>query len=293
MLVKLARLTRDLLVVNVDPSRAADPEIAADAERDRLVTLASRFSTEDLMRAFEVLTKAESDIRGSAHPRYHLEMALLRWIHLRKLVPISDLIRGIEKGTPIQPARGPLAAGSATAARPAAPAPRAPSANAAIVKAVEARQESSARGTAALPAAPSPAQSSTPVAPGDLKDAFLEEIRTTKKYFYGTVVAQAHRIDVESDRVVFTFAPAQRSLRVQFDQSRTQLEALASQLSGRRMAVVSVEGGAATPAAGAAAAPAAPAVDRQAELRQQALSDSGVQAMLDVFAAEIKDVEEM
>jgi hypothetical protein len=27
-------------------------------------------------------------------------------------------------------------------------------------------------------------------------------------------------------------------------------------------------------------------------LRQQALADSGVQAMLDVFAAEIKDVEE-
>jgi len=28
-------------------------------------------------------------------------------------------------------------------------------------------------------------------------------------------------------------------------------------------------------------------------LREQALADSGVQAMLDVFAAEIKDVEEM
>ena len=32
--------------------------------------------------------------------------------------------------------------------------------------------------------------------------------------------------------------------------------------------------------------------DRQSDLRQQALADSGVQAMLDVFAAEIKDVEE-
>jgi hypothetical protein len=33
--------------------------------------------------------------------------------------------------------------------------------------------------------------------------------------------------------------------------------------------------------------------DRQSELRQQALADTSVQAMLDVFAAEIKDVEEM
>ena len=33
--------------------------------------------------------------------------------------------------------------------------------------------------------------------------------------------------------------------------------------------------------------------DRKAELKQQALADSSVQAMLDVFAAEIRDVEEI
>ena len=42
-----------------------------------------------------------------------------------------------------------------------------------------------------------------------------------------------------------------------------------------------------------AAVPELPAQDKQAELRQRALADSGVQAMLDVFAAEIKDVEEI
>ncbi|MGB2713201.1 MAG: DNA polymerase III subunit gamma/tau, partial [Vicinamibacterales bacterium] len=82
---ELARLTRDLLVVTVDRKRVTDPEIAAEGERDRIVSLAGRFSQEDLMRAFDVLTKAEFDIRASMYPRYHLEMALLRWIHLRKL----------------------------------------------------------------------------------------------------------------------------------------------------------------------------------------------------------------
>ena len=85
---ELARLTRDLVIVKIDPSRANDPEIAAEGERDRRLGVAAQFSTEDLMRAFDLLTKAEFDIRGSAHPRYHLEMALLRWIHLRKLVPL-------------------------------------------------------------------------------------------------------------------------------------------------------------------------------------------------------------
>jgi len=46
------------------------------------------------------------------------------------------------------------------------------------------------------------------------------------------------------------------------------------------------------PAAGGT--PDAPAAEgKKAALREQALADSGVQAMLDVFAAEIKDVEEM
>ena len=66
------------------------------------------------------------------------------------------------------------------------------------------------------------------------------------------------------------------------------------------MAVVAAEGAAgAPPQASAATSPSAadakpPLPDRQQDvLKQQALADTGVQAMLDVFAAEIKDVEEM
>jgi hypothetical protein len=130
-----------------------------------------------------------------------------------------------------------------------------------------------------------------PVGAAELKDAFLAEVRKSKKFFYGTVVAQAQRIDIDGDRVVFTFGPQHRALRGQLDQTRAWLDALASQLSGRKMTVASAEGGAQSrpatpPAAGA------PEKDRQSDLRQQALADSGVQAMLDVFAAEIKDVEE-
>ncbi len=73
---------------------SSDPEIAGEGERDRLTALAGRFSREDLLRAFDLLTRAESEIRTAAQPRYHLEMALLRWIHLRKLMPIEDLIAG-------------------------------------------------------------------------------------------------------------------------------------------------------------------------------------------------------
>src|SRR5687767_2144302 len=138
---ELARLTRDMLVINVDPSRLEDPEIAADSERPRLKTIAAQFSAEDLMRAFEVFTKAEYEIRSSAYPRFHLEMALLRWIHLRKLVPLSDLIDGLAAGVP---------AAKSASAKPAINRPAPPSlapmpspaarSTAATVKALEARK---------------------------------------------------------------------------------------------------------------------------------------------------------
>ena len=133
-----------------------------------------------------------------------------------------------------------------------------------------------------------------------MKEAFLAEVQKSKKFFYGTVIAQAQKIEIHTDRVVLTYAPQHRALRAQLDQMRVWLEEVASRIAGSRMSVVGAEGAStATASAGRAAAVAGegPALnnppDRQSALKQQALADSGVQAMLDVFAAEIKEVEEM
>jgi hypothetical protein len=142
------------------------------------------------------------------------------------------------------------------------------------------------------------AASATPaqaVPPGPFKEAFLEDVRKAKKFFHGTVVAMAQRIEHEDDRIVFTFGPHHRALRVQLDQNRADLEERASRLAGRRIAIVSAEALPTAPPGKPAASPGRPTGapdDRKTELTQQALEDSGVQAMLDVFAAEIKDVEE-
>jgi hypothetical protein len=61
--------------------------------------------------------------------------------------------------------------------------------------------------------------------------------------------------------------------------------------------VTAVDGEGAGPVKGGdargAAAGAVGQSDKQSELKQKAMSDSGVQAMLDVFNADIKEVEEM
>jgi hypothetical protein len=61
-------------------------------------------------------------------------------------------------------------------------------------------------------------------------------------------------------------------------------------LAGRRITIVG--GQVDAPAAPPAAAGQKPA-DKKAALREQALADAGVQTMLEVFPAEIRDVEEM
>jgi hypothetical protein len=123
-----------------------------------------------------------------------------------------------------------------------------------------------------------------------LKDGLLAEIRRSKAVFYNTVVAQAQRIEAAADRVTFTFSASQRALRDALDQNRPWLEAIAAQTAGRKIAIVSLQNGAA-PEKPADVAPAPE--DKKSALRREALADRGVQALLEVFPAEIRDIEEM
>jgi DNA polymerase-3 subunit gamma/tau len=293
---ELSRLVRDLLVLSVDPSRVGDPEIAGESERGRLTALAARFSREDLLRAFDLLTRADDDIRRcTAPPRYHLEMTLLRWIYLRKLVPIEDLIAGSGSGSP----RADVGAASRSSHAGRKTPPPLPGATAQASSPHAGRPGSGGAadggGQRPSPAAPvwqRPAGAS-PVggqATGDFKDALLAEIRRTKSVFYNTVVAQAQKIEVEPDHVTFTFSTTQGALRSMVDQNRAWLESLAQQVTGRKVLVTSTNG---TETAVVPPANAAPETDRKSALRQRAMADAGVQALLEVFPAEIRDVEEM
>jgi DNA polymerase-3 subunit gamma/tau len=311
----LSRVVRDLLVLNVDPSRASDPEIAGEAERDAVVALAARFSREDLLRAFDLLTRAEFDIRSAAQPRYHLEMALLRWMHLRKLMPIEDLIaaaggnarlptdRPGSRGTRPPAATEPAAIGPSLGARVQPIQPQRPPAGIApppLAHAAQRAPEAAASQSSPVPAPPAapvagdlPAVDGAPVeGRGDFKDAFLAEIRKTKFVFYSAVVVQAQQIEVTADRVTFSFSSSQRALRDNCEQNRAWLESTAQKIAGRRVVVMAAQADTPAAAPGAAAPPDAAAA-RKIELREQALADAGVQALLEVFPAEIRDVEEM
>jgi DNA polymerase III subunit gamma/tau len=262
---ELSQVVRDMMVMTVDPSRVGDAELAPE-ERERLAVLTREFSKEDLMRAFDLLSTAEQEIRTVSHPRYYFEMILLRWMHLRKLVPLSELLEQMG-GAGIKSVPRTI---SAPTSRKVAP----------TSSKVAPTSNTLAPTSSAMP------PTNDKVAPAiGLKDALLAEIRSGKGFFYNTVVAQAQKIDVAGDRVTFTFLPAHKALREQFDQSRAWLEAAAERLSGRKIVVSAVQ------AAADNREPVSPAPKR--DLKAEALESTGVQALLDVFPAEIRDVEEM
>ena len=278
---ELSRVLRDMMVLSIDSSRAEDPEIAGDAERDRIVALSERFSREDLMRAFDVLARAEFEIRGAAQPRHHFEMALLKWMHLRQLVPLTELLTGrAGRAAPAVSASPPPAPARSAAGRP----PPTQGHAAAPPRPTTSRAESPA-------AAPAPTEQPPPTGGADEKATLLTEIKRAKKFFYGTVVAQAQRIDFANDQLTFVFSPAQRTLASQLTQSRGWLENLASKVVGRKVTVTAGQVDA-DPQADTRSA-SEPSGDASGDLRAEAMDDKVVQAMLEVFPAEIRDIEKI
>jgi DNA polymerase III gamma/tau subunit len=290
---------RDLMIVRIDPTRLADPEIAAEDERDRLKVLVEQYSREDLMRAFDLLSRAEYEIRNSSQPRHHFEMALIKWIHLRQLTPLTDLIAAMEGGAaggaaPLAPrprssapaaSPRPVARPTPAATRPSSPSEPRP----ATPRPTPAASPAASSAPAARSTAPVPAPVESPKAAGDLKTALLTSIREQSRTFYGMVVAQAQKIEIEGNAVVFTFAPVHKTLRTQLGHKRAWVEQLAQALAGRKMTVVDRE---AAPAP-AAEADAAAAEAHQADLRARVQAEPAVQAVLDVFGGQIEDVEEI
>ncbi|MGH9430368.1 MAG: DNA polymerase III subunit gamma/tau [Terriglobia bacterium] len=87
-------------------------------EREELARLAGQFREEDLVRWFQVLLRTQGELRYSLHPRFHLEMGLMKLVHARKLVAIESLLAALDRGN--LPTR-PRTSGPSTASAPGAP----------------------------------------------------------------------------------------------------------------------------------------------------------------------------
>src|SRR5688572_11385957 len=282
---EIARALRDLLILSVDPKRAADPDVAGDAERERLLAMAGQWSREDLLRSFDLLTKAEQEIRVSDQPRYNLEMALLRLMHLRKLVPLSDLLAGAKVPSVPRVPEVPRASFSKAVPVPPAttpgPAPRTPHPNPVQ------NQTFATSGT--------PGTSGTLGSDG-FKDRFLAEIKSGKATFYNLVVASAYRIDATTSGINFVFLVNQKNAKAHCEEQKAWLLSLAEKIAGKPVPVSVVVAEGSAPAREHAGElrrdePAAQKSSPEA-LKAEAMANSTVQAVLEIFPVEKTTIEE-
>jgi DNA polymerase III subunit gamma/tau len=293
---EIARAVRDLLILSVDPKRAADPDVAGDAERERLQAMAGQWSREDLLRAFDLLTKAEQEIRVSDQPRYNLEMALLRLMHLRKLVPLSELLTGAAKVPGVPRVPEVPRAGFSKAVPSSPPPPRtvaaAPSAPRTQNPSNPSNLQNQTSGTSETPG------TSGTLSAGDVgfKDRFLAELKSAKATFYNLVVASAYRIEASPAGVSFAFLPNQKNARAQCEEQKPWLQSVAEKVAGKPVPVsivVAESGAAPSPAPASPAAAVSPAGKSSPDdVKAEAMANSTVQAVLEIFPVEKTTIEE-
>lgn len=88
---ELMAYSRHLLVVK---SGITNSELLgmADVETVRLQQLALQFSEEDLTRCFHLLAETEKEVKDSPHPRFALEIGLIKLAHATRLRTLDELI---------------------------------------------------------------------------------------------------------------------------------------------------------------------------------------------------------
>jgi DNA polymerase-3 subunit gamma/tau len=262
---------REVLLLKLAPPGSALLASLPPEERDRLRPLGAAYSEEDLLRVVEVLTDADTELRLAQDPRVTVELALLKLVQLRRLLPFADLVDRVER----------MAQGSAVAA-PRAVAP---------VAATPARAAAPATATgpppprtAPPPTAPPPGSAGSlpaPAGPTDLLGALAAQAQARPSLAQPLRGAQVRE---EGDAVVLEVQPdfyrlAESHLDEYLD--------LLRKVSGRprKVRIVPAE------APVAAAAPS-PAEEQRRRTRDEAVGEPAVQEALDLFGGRVVDVRD-
>jgi len=81
---------RDLLVTKVSGSEELLESAVCDA--NELKRQAALFSESDLVRFFHSLAETETNLKTAAHPRYQMEIGLVKLMEMRRLEPLGHLL---------------------------------------------------------------------------------------------------------------------------------------------------------------------------------------------------------
>jgi len=258
---------RELLLLRLAPEGSALLSAILPEERERMRPLAEAFSDEDLLRAFDVLTRAEAELRLAQDPRVTLELALLKIVQMRRLMPFVELVERVERLAAGLPASAAAAAGASAAARAPAPAgdPEArPGRPTVAPPAAAVNPGGAAEGAAEILIAMVGLSASRP--------SLAQPLRSATARLDGDTLA----LELASDFVGFAGEHVE------------EYRDLAKKAAGRPLKVQIGPG----VAAAEADAPPSPEQVRRERLRKEAEREPAVQEALDLFGGKVVDVRE-
>jgi DNA polymerase-3 subunit gamma/tau len=240
---------RDLLVAKV----SGQDELLESAVCDRgeLDRQAALFSESDLVRFFHSLAETETKLRTATHPRYQLEVGLVKLMEMRRLQPLNELVERIaaleESLRTGKPAPRPATPSSAAGGGPSDSGPKSvaivsPGASgktssqaATVKKAIDpvkpsSLQRESVPATDAPPPweRPAPAPHSGPAQPASPSepeanapnaaeqsdtDRIKTELQKRRKMFLVTAFEGARLAQLEDNELYIEFAPETKHLR--------------------------------------------------------------------------------
>ena len=116
---QFVRYLRNCLMAKLGGDNTPLLEISAD-ERARAGRSAVLFGEEDLTRFLQVMLRTFDELNYRQEPRFHLELGLMKLVHLQRLIPLEELLSqaGARGGLP--GARASAPAGLSAPARPSA-----------------------------------------------------------------------------------------------------------------------------------------------------------------------------
>jgi DNA polymerase III subunit gamma/tau len=100
---QLVRYLRNCLMAKLGGESTELLQISGD-ERARAVRTAALFGEEDLTRFLQVMLRTFDELNYRQEPRLHLELGLMKLVHLQRLLPLEQILSGLP-GAPAPPTR--------------------------------------------------------------------------------------------------------------------------------------------------------------------------------------------
>jgi DNA polymerase-3 subunit gamma/tau len=101
---QLVRFLRNATVAKVAGADSSLLQISSD-ERARVARVAELFSEEDLTRHLQIMLRTHSELGYRQEQRFHLELGLLKLAHAQRLLPLEQLLSGVEVNRAATPER--------------------------------------------------------------------------------------------------------------------------------------------------------------------------------------------